>query len=395
MLKLSKVFTTILMATTIAASVSGGSIAQNAKKTKGGRPATLVQVDTVTVVPFVQTIPIIGRFVARQAGVVAARAKGAIGKMTVDVGDRVEAGSVMAVLIRDRLLWERNLYQAEVSNYRAQMETKKAKTTLLVQELNRLNSLQKSPAFSQARLEDKQQNVIVSKSEAAESRAQLRKAQANLKLRQIDYEDGEVKAPYSGVITQKHTSVGSYVSVGSPVFTLIDDTTLEIEADVPAKRITSLKTGTIVNGSIDKQSTMKAVVRAVVPEENPQTRTRAVRFQPIQMDGVKNLAANQSVTLNLPSGAQKNVLSVHKDAVLIRRGNQIVVIVENGRANFRPVKLGEASGNRFIVQTGLKNGDIAVIRGNERLRPKQAVRFKGMPKSKSQFKDPKQTKNKG
>jgi multidrug efflux pump subunit AcrA (membrane-fusion protein) len=99
--------------------------------------------------------------------------------------------------------------------------------------------------------------------------------------------------------------------------------------------------------------------------------------------------------LNLPSGAQKNVLSVHKDAVLIRRGNQIVVIVENGKANFRPVKLGEASGNRFIVQSGLKNGDVVVIRGNERLRPKQAVRFKGMPKPKNQFKDPKQTKNKG
>jgi RND family efflux transporter MFP subunit len=388
--KLLKVFNTALMITTVVVLVSSGATAQDIKKSSSGRPTTLVQVDTVKVVPFAQTTPIIGRFVARQAGVVAARAKGAIGKMTVDVGDRVEAGSVMAVLIRDRLLWERNLYQAEVSNYRAQIETKKAKTKFLMQELNRLNSLQKSPAFSQARLEDKQQDIIVAKSEVAESQAQLRKAQANLKLRQIDYEDGEVKAPYSGVVTQKHTSVGSYVSVGSPVFTLVDDTTLEIEADVPAKRINSLKFGIIIDGSIDKQSTMKALVRAVVPEENPQTRTRAVRFQPIQMDGVKNLATNQSVTLNLPSGAQKNVLSVHKDAILNRRGSQIVVIVENGKAGFRSVKLGEASGSRFIVQNGLKNGDVVVIRGNERLRPKQAVRYKGMPKLKARAKDPKQ-----
>jgi RND family efflux transporter MFP subunit len=393
--KFSKALSILVMTITVTSLASAGAIAQDAKKPSGGRPATLVQVDTVKIVPFVQTVPIIGRFVARQAGVVAARAKGAIGKMTVDVGDRVEAGSVMAVLIRDRLLWERNLYQAEVSNYRAQMETKKAKIKLLMQELNRLNFLQKSPAFSQARLDDKKQNVIVAKSEAAESQAQLRKAQANLKLRQIDYDDGEIKAPYGGVVTQKHTSVGSYVSVGSPVFTLVDDTTLEIEADVPAERITSLKSGVIINGSINKQSTIKAAVRAVVPEENPQTRTRAVRFQPIQMDGIKNLAANQSVTLNLPFGSQKDVLSVHKDAVLSRRGSQVVVIVENGKAGFQPVKLGEASGNRFIVQNGLKNGDVVVIRGNERLRPKQAVRFKGMPKPIAPAKNPKQKKVKG
>ena len=393
--KLSKVFTTTLLIATVAALMSFRAIAQDEKKTKDGRSATLVQVDTVKIVPYDQTTPVIGRFVARQAGVVAARAKGAIDKMIVDVGDRVETGSVMAVLIRDRLLWERNLYQAEVSNYKAQLKTKRAKVKLLEQELSRLNLLQKSPAFSQARLEDKQQNVLVAKSEVAESQAQLRKAQANLKLRQIDYIDGKIKAPYGGVVTQKHTSVGSYVSVGSPVFTLVDDTTLEIEADVPAERIPSLKFGIIINGSINKHSKIKAAVRAVVPEENPQTRTRAVRFQPIQMDGVRNLAANQSVTLNLPSGAQTKVLSVHKDAILNRRGNQIIVIVKNGKASFLPVKLGEATGNRFIVQNGLKDGDVVVTRGNERLRPKQSVRYKGMPKPAAQAKAPEQKKVKG
>ena len=104
-----KGFSTFLMSTAIVALVSGGALAQNTKKPGGGRLATLVQVDTVKVVPFAQTIPVIGRFIARQAGVVAARAKGAIGKINVGVGDRIKAGAVMAVLVRDRLLWERNL----------------------------------------------------------------------------------------------------------------------------------------------------------------------------------------------------------------------------------------------------------------------------------------------
>lgn len=369
----------VLAAITLAF-VSADVHAQGAKKPGGGRPATLVQIDAVKIAPLVQTVPIIGRFIARQAGIVSSRAKGTVHIMEVDVGDRVEAGAVMAVLVRDRLQWERNLYSAEVANYTAQAETKKARTQLLRQELGRLLSLKKSPAFSQARLDDKNQNILVAESEAAETQAQLRKAQANLKLRQIDYQDGEIKAPYGGVVTQKHTAVGSYLNVGAPVFSLIDDTTLEIEADVPSNRIGSLKSGVMVHVSLGKESTIKAAVRAVVPEENPQTRTRAVRFEPIEMDGVENLAANQSVTLSLPSGPQRDVLSVHKDAVLNRRGNQLVVLVDAGKAKFQPVQLGEAAGNRFIVLGGLNDGDIVIIRGNERLRPGQAVRYEGMPK---------------
>jgi len=369
-----------LLAAVLLVFVSADVLAQGAPKPGGGRPATLVQVDAVKIAPHVQTVPVIGRFIARQAGVVSARARGTVQTMEVDVGDRVDAGSVMAVLVRDRLQWERNLYSAEVSNYAAQAETKKAKTELLRQELGRLLSLKKSPAFSQARLDDKKQNILVAESEAAEAQAQLRKAQANLKLRQIDYQDGEIKAPYGGVVTQKHTAVGSYLNVGSPVFSLIDDTTLEIEADVPSDRIGSLKSGVMVQVSLDKKSTIRAAVRAVVPEENPQTRTRAVRFEPIEMDGVENLAANQSVTLHLPSGAEREVLSVHKDAVLNRRGNQLVVLVDAGKAKFQTVQLGEAAGNRFIVLGGLNDGDIVIIRGNERLRPGQPVRYEGMPK---------------
>ena len=47
-------------------------------------------------------------------------------------------------------------------------------------------------------------------------------------------------------------------------------------------------------------------------------------------------------------------------------------------AERRTVRLGEASGVRFEVLSGLAAGDIVVVRGNERLRPGQAVTYKGM-----------------
>jgi len=343
--------------------------------------ATPVKVDAVRMSPYTQTIPLIGRFVARQHGDVATRVSGAVSKIEVEVGDRVKKGDVIASLVHDRLEWQRSLQRAEVSTYMARAATKTAHITLLQKELQRISSLKKSPAFSQARLDDKEQEILVAKSELVEAEASLRKTRATLKLTEIDYKDAKVLAPFDGVVTQKHTSAGSYLNVGAKIVTLIDDQTLEIEADVPSSRVAGLKPGTEVMGAFDQQGPITARVRAVVPDENPLTRTRAVRFTPVLPSGRGGLAANQSITLLLPYGEQKNVLSVHKDAILNRRGVKMVVVPENGRATFRPVTLGDAVGTRFVVNKGLKEGELVVIRGNERLRPDQEISYQGQPKS--------------
>ena len=81
--------------------------------------ATPVGVDEVRREPLSQTVPIIGRLVARQAGVVAARARGPVAEIHVDVGDRLDKGAVIAVLVSDRLHWERQLRAAQVAEAEA------------------------------------------------------------------------------------------------------------------------------------------------------------------------------------------------------------------------------------------------------------------------------------
>ena len=56
-----------------------------------------------------------------------------------------------------------------------------------------------------------------------------------------------------------------------------------------------------------------------------------------------------------------------------RQGRYLVIIAKEDRAIFRDVVLGEAIGNRFIVVKGLIDGDLTIIRGNERLQPNQTV----------------------
>jgi ABC-type Fe3+-hydroxamate transport system substrate-binding protein len=176
------------------------------------------------------------------------------------------------------------------------------------------------------------------------------------------------------VVTQRHNEVGSHVDIGDSVVSLVDDRNLEVEADVPAERINGLNAGTEVAVALgDKQ--ISAKVRAVVPEENPLTRTRTVRFVP-QFQDIGDLAANQSVTVQLPAGAPRNVVTVHKDAILNRKGRTMAVIADDDTAEIRVVRLGAAVGNRFEVLDALKPGDVVVVRGNERLQPGQKIRYR-------------------
>ena len=343
--------------------------------------AVPVVVDRVVTEASHQNVPVIGRFIARQAGPVAARISGPVAEFRVDVGDRVAKGDVLAVLVKDSLKWERELKAAELNRFQAALETARETLKLRQQELSRLEGLRKSAAFSQARLDDKLQEVAVSRAEIAVAGAQMASAKASLKLAEIALSYADVVAPYGGVVSRRHTEAGAFVNLGDPLITLINDTDLEIEADVPGRNVGGLVPGVQVTAAVSAAVKIQATVRAVVPDENPQTRTRTVRFRlDAPADGT-GIAANQSVTLSIPAARVASVVTVHKDAILNRLGKTIVFLHQDGKALVRPVRLGEAMGSRLIVEGGLAAGDLVVVRGNERLRPGQDISFTPPPES--------------
>jgi RND family efflux transporter MFP subunit len=344
--------------------------------------AAAVKVDRIVQEPLSQTMPIIGRLIASQTGIVAALTRGPVADVLVAVGDRVQKGDVLATLVTDRMRWSRALQAANLKAKQAGLQTAKAQLGLTEQELSRLANLRKSAAFSQARHEDKQNEVIKYRSEVGERLADVGNARAALRLADIDMYNGKIRAPYNAVVTQKHTVAGAYVNVGDPVVTLVNEEALEIEANVPSERVGGLIVGRTVDIRFDDGGRHEAVVRALIPEENPLTRTRPVRLSPA-FDGSViarlGLAANQSVTVMVPIGKPRDVVSVHKDAVIPRGGQSIVFAAVDGKAERRVVRLGSAIGSRFEVLDGLGVGDLVVVRGNERLRPGQAIKYPGMP----------------
>lgn len=335
------------------------------------RPAR-VRVDTVREVPLDQTVPILGRVVAREQGPVAAAIDGPVRAVHVQVGDGVEAGQLLVELAPE--MREAMLARSESDRgmFRARLQSASAELQISRDELARLQRLEGSSAFPRARFEEQQLQVLRAGAAVAEAEAALARTEAELQAARIEIARTRIVAPYAGVVTRRYVSAGAYVSPGTPLLALVNDRDLEVEAEVPGDRVGGLRAGTAVRAAFDDGMPLGLRVRAVIPDENPLTRTQQVRFT--LADGAHGAAVvNQSVTIQVPLGVARQVLSVHKDAVVNSRGQSVVYVVEADTASLRPVRLGEAVGARLEILDGLAPGERVVVRGNERLRPGQSV----------------------
>jgi RND family efflux transporter MFP subunit len=337
--------------------------------------ATLVAVDPVRVESVNETISVVGRFLSVEKGIVATQTEGAVAEIFADVGTRVEAGQPLAQLDVERLTLRRDQWKAQLEVARALQNQARASLALEQQTLDRIGELEESAAFSQARQDDQMQQVARMNALLASAGAGVDQAQANLDLAEADLAGATIRAPYDGVIVLRHTEVGSYLDGGDSVVTMVNDTAIEIEADVPSSSISGLRPGVAVQLTLDNGTHRQATVRAIGVAEDALTRTRPVRFLPDWQPVPGEIADGQSVLVELPVAAIEQALTVSKDAVLRDGGRASVFVVIDGVAHSRDVLLGAAVGARFIVIEGLAEGDVVVVRGNEALADDTAVTF--------------------
>jgi len=300
----------------------------------------LVSVDEIVEQEFTQTVPILGRLVAKQAGVVASRIDGAVARLLVQVGDELSQGEPIAVIDTEPLKLKQALAQTQKKEAQARINTARAQLALASQEVKRLSGLQSSAAVSKAALDDANQQKKIAFARVSEAEAALSSSNASLQV-------AELELRYATVLA------------------------------IPANRLSGLSAGRKIDISFDDGSRHVASVRAIVPEENPNTRTRVVRFD-VDLATIEGaLAVEQSVTLHIPAGASRVIMSVHKDAIIRRGSGAIVYVVEDGAAKLRPITTGDAIGDRLEVLSGVSQGQQVVVRGNERLQPDQPVSIAG------------------
>ena len=270
---------------------------------------------------------------------------------------------------------EQRSAQAALDTARAGVAAAEASLALAEQGLSRQSRLQGSTAFSRAQFEDLVQETARARGELARATAQFGMAEATMSMMAFNLENTVIRAPFSGVVTERIAQPGQYLRVGDPVARLLDADRLEIEADAPTELTSGLPPGKEVRVLLGPDVEATATVRVVLPIETVATRTRPVRFT-ADLSGVDPLriAVGKSVTLQIPVSAPREAILVSKDALVqARGGGWSVFVVDEGKATPRGVTLGVAAGGLIEVLSGLDVGDEVVVRGNERLRPGQDV----------------------
>ncbi|MFK7939170.1 MAG: efflux RND transporter periplasmic adaptor subunit [Roseovarius sp.] len=337
-----------------------------------GRPAA-VGVETVDQLTLSETVPVFADIATARNGAVASRVAGSIDQIHVLTGSAVAEGDLLVELNRDLLSIQVRQAGAQIVEAEASIVTAEARLASAQTSFERIEALSGSVSFSQGRFDDAQADVDVARAQLAEARARLESGNAGLAEAKYQLDRSMIRAPFSGVVLEVLTIPGAFIQAGTPVVTLLDVGSFEIEASIPARFVADLRPGQKVIGTLETDEAIDLTLRAILPVEDPSTRTRAVRFSAAGLDAISNLAVGQSLTVDIPVGEARQVLSVPKDALVQGRGGWTVFVAEDGKAQPRAVEIGVPAGNRYEVLSGLAPGDQVVVRGNERLRPGQDI----------------------
>jgi multidrug efflux pump subunit AcrA (membrane-fusion protein) len=211
---------------------------------------------------------------------------------------------------------------------------------------------------------------------AAEARAAASQAQAAVAKDRL--ERTTIRAPFDGVITAKHTEVGSWLAVGNGVFDLDTTSRVRVRVDIPETYYGQIVIGSEMSITFDSvpDQTFVGKVTKKIPRASGRSRAFPIKVELDNSDGHLASGMLARVMLETPHTGESSVI-VPRDALVPRGPNHILVRVQDqdGQpiAEILPVKPGRYFGEAVEVFGDLRAGDRVVVRGNERLRPGQPL----------------------
>ena len=335
--------------------------------------ATSVGVASVEARTLAETVPVFAEIATSRDGAVASRVAGNVQEVHVLAGARVAKGDLLVELDQDLLSIRAAQSEAQLAEAVARITTARVRVDRTSKTLARIEALRSSSSFSEGRFDEAQSDMLEARSQLVEAQAREKSSEAQVAETRYQLERSQITAPFAGVVIEVNTIPGAFIQAGSPVVRLLDIDALEVIAGIPARYVTFLEPGQKMQASTETGVELTLELRAILPVEDPSIRTRDVRFNAPGLSEIANVAVGQSLSVRVPVGDAREVISVPKDALVQARGGWTVFVAAEGKAQPRAVTLGVALGDQYEVLSGLQTGDLVVVRGNERLRPGQDI----------------------
>jgi RND family efflux transporter MFP subunit len=362
---------------------------------------TTTERPTVSVVKIVrgdiaQTLTLAAEFRPFQEVEVHAKVAGYVKVINVDVGDRVTAGQLLAVLEIPEL--QDDMATAEAGVKRSQEEVIRAQADLVrtesAHEVAHLASTrlaavmkQRPNLVAQQDIDEAQGRDRVAEAQVATAKATIAAAQEQLAVARATenktktlFAYARITAPFTGVITRRYADTGSMIQAGTssqsqamPVVRLSQNNLLRLTIEVPESVVSQIHLGAPVDVKVQALNRVfQGKVARFADKLNLDTRTMSteVDVPNPKLELVPGMYAYASITTDAAHDVVVAPVQAvdHKDDKIT-----VLVVAADGRLELRPVTLGLESPERVEVRSGLRAGDQAVIGSRSQLKVGTAV----------------------
>ena len=296
---------------------------------------------------------VVSRFDSRLASELSAKLE-----WIAEVGTAVKKGDTVARL--ESLTFELLEMQAQ-----SRVKREQARVSFLQSEKSRLDRLSEKNLSAKSQLDQTVADLAVAESDHAIARAQLGLAQISVYVT-------KVRAPFDGIVTERLRNIGERLNIADVVVRIVDPKSLEVVARAPLNTVNFINDGAALQLHNDFRQD-QGTVRTIVPFGNPQSHMFEVRLN-VDPD---IWTVGESVRLSMPTSGVKEVLTVPRDALVLRREGASVFKV-NADMSVEQVNVitGLGDGGNVEVIGELNPGDSVVIRGAERLTTGMQVSIK-------------------
>ncbi len=341
------------------------SEAAHASAVEATLPTRTVTVSSVNKGSVVSQVDIVGELQGIEEVRVFSQVADRIRTLTVDEGDKVRKGDIIATIWSEAQVEAVN--QAEASLEAALANRDAAKDNVL-----RMRTLFQSHSITASQLESAEAQY-----RAAE--AQVRQATAGVASAGVQKSRTVVRAPIGGIVSAVSLREGDLAS-GSPILTIVRPDRLKAVLRVPERYFLRMEPGMPV--SISPLAKPEQVVETKITLKGSvvdrTTRTGLVEVYLDNKDGA--LTAGSAVRASVEMSRRDGVILIPAEAAILsvetdRTGKATVFVQDGDKAKEREIKIGVRQGDELEVLEGLAAGDPLVVRGAGFLRDGNPIRI--------------------
>jgi membrane fusion protein (multidrug efflux system) len=361
----------------LAYQVSGDPTAKQKKKGFGGVKTVSVNVGRVETAAVREEILITGSLKPKEQVDITAKATGRIEKLTVQIGDFVKRGDMIAALEDAELQQQIKRAMAAQGVVQATMAQRRAELSRAEAELKRAEILLSDGLISRQDYDAQRTNLQVVQAQLELAKAQEQQTEADINELRIQLEQRIIYAPMGSFVAQRFVDQGALVSPATPIVRLVNLATMVTLASVPEREMGKLRVGAPAKVNVDALSdqTFSAQMSRISPVLDAATRSALVEVEIPNPDSRLKAEMFARVTLDLSTTRQ--ALVVPREALVYRGQQAGVYIVEQKRPVFRPIDTGLMQGDKVEILTELRPGAEIVTRGATMLAEGDQIRVVG------------------